>query len=412
MFVVALIADTIYVPPHQLSTPTISAVSSIIERRYPNRIICNVGLVICPYGPPVSVGDGVLVPGDGGSHHQAIFNVVVFRPFVEEVLVGTVTSCHEGGIDVSVGRFFEGVFIPAYWMLNPSTYDAAARCWVWTPNYDVDDDDGENENHEEDEEGGDGITTTTTTVKRQGAIENDAPMHNNETEVGVTTERGGEEDATTADRFEIVIGSEIRFKVKAVNFTRITNTMKGVQATTTSSLSSHMSSSSAPSSSSSSASQHQSLSTSDAKGIQQNGSGNGSTMMMNGSSDSDGLGIVGSSSSSSSNYNMTLATTNGGIMVGNADHDNHGGGTSGGGGGGGAVRMRSTSIDISNDSQHNHPAPMQIIGSICEDGLGLISWWKSTAGDDEEVMEEEAEYEEEECCENDMGGNGIKMEED
>ena len=412
MFVVALIADTIYVPPHQLSTPTISAVSSIIERRYPNRIICNVGLVICPYGPPVSVGDGVLVPGDGGSHHQAIFNVVVFRPFVEEVLVGTVTSCHEGGIDVSVGRFFERVFIPAYWMLNPSTYDAAARCWVWTPNYDVDDDDGENENHEEDEEGGDGITTTTTTVKRQGAIENDAPMHNNETEVGVTTERGGEEDATTADRFEIVIGSEIRFKVKAVNFTRITNTMKGVQATTTSSLSSHMSSSSAPSSSS--ASQHQSSTTSDAKGIQQNGSGNGSTMMMNGSSDSDGLGIVGSSSSSSSssssNNNMTLATTNGGIMVGNADHDNHGGGASGGGGG--AVRMRSTSIDISNDSQHNHPAPMQIIGSICEDGLGLISWWKSTAGDDEEVMEEEAEYEEEECCENDMGGNGIKMEED
>lgn len=352
------------------------------------------------------MGDGVLVPGDGGSHHQAIFNVVVFRPFVEEVLVGTVTSCHEGGIDVSVGRFFERVFIPAYWMLNPSTYDATARCWVWTPNYDDDDDDDEKHEEDEggvDEGGGNGIiTTTTTTVKRQEAIENDAPIQNNETEVGVT-ERGGEEDATTTDRFEIVIGSEIRFKVKAVNFTRITNTMKGVQATTTSSLSSHMSSSSAPSSSSS-ASQHQS-STSDAKGIQQNGSGNGSTMMMNGSSDSDGLDIVGSSSSS--NNNMTLATTNGGIMVGNADHDNHGGGTSGGGG---AVRMRSTSIDISNDSQHNHPAPMQIVGSICEDGLGLISWWKSTAGDNEEVMEEEAEYEEEEeCYENE---NGIKMEED
>lgn len=383
MFVIALIADTIYVPPHQLSTPSISAVSSIIEQRYPNRIIVNVGLVICPYGPPLSVGDGVLVPGDGGSHHQAVFNIVVFRPFVEEVLVGTVTSCTEGGIAVSVGTFFEQVFIPAYWMLNPSIYDDNAKCWVWTPNYD-DDDDEEGEDGE-DEEGENAITTT---VKREEMINDDELLHNNEIDVGVAEKGGGGEDTT--NRFEIVIGSEIRFKVKAVNFTRITNTMKGVQATTTSTLSSHMSSSAA--------SQHQS-SSSDAKG---HGSGNGSSSssssMMNGSS--NGLDIVGSN--------------NGGIMVGNPDHDNHGAGNTGAGAG--AIRMRSTSIDISTDPQHNHPAPMHIVGSICEDGLGLINWWKATAGDDEEeeVEEEmEAEYDEEECYDNDsMGGNRMKIEED
>ena len=388
MFVIALIADTIYVPPHQLSTPTISALSSIIEQRYPNRIIVNVGLVICPYGPPISVGDGVLVPGDGGSHHQVLFNIVVFRPFVEEVLVGTVTSCIESGITVSVGQFFEHVFIPAYWMLNPSIYDASAKCWVWTPNYD--DDDGEDANDEGEEDGGEnGITATT--VKREEMIDDndDAPIHNSKTNEGVTE---GGEDTDTNNRFEIVIGSEIRFKVKAVNFTRITNTMKGVQATTTSSLSSHMSSATTPTTASS---HHQSSST-DAKGIQQqNGIGNGSsssTMMNGGSGSSNGLDIVGS---------------NGGIMVGNPD-DNHGSGTTGAG----AVRMRSTSIDISNDTQ---PAPMQIVGSICEDGLGLISWWKSAAGEeDEEVMEAEydEEEEEEECYDNDMGGNGMTMEED
>lgn len=381
MFVIALIADTIYVPPHQLSTPTISAVSSIIEQRFPNRIIVNVGLVICPYGPPISVGDGVLVPGDGGSHHQVVFNIVVFRPFVEEVLVGIVTSCYESGITVSVGTFFEHVFIPAYWMLNPSIYDASAKCWVWTPNYDDDD------NDDDDNEGGDNGMTT---VKREEMIENDPILHNNnETEVGVA-EKGGGEDTT--NRFEIGIGSEIRFKVKAVNFTRITNTMKGVQATTTSSLSSHMASA-APSVA---ASQHQS-SSSDAK---EHGSSNGSSSSstMNGSS-SNGLDTVGS------NNCMTLAT-NGRITVGNPDHDDYGGGNTGAG----AIRMRSTSIDISTDPQQNHPAPMQIVGSICEDGLGLISWWKSTAGVDEEEVEEEmeAEYEEEEeeeeCYDNDWEG--------
>jgi DNA-directed RNA polymerase III subunit RPC8 len=394
MFVIALIADTIYVPPQQLSTPSISAVSSIIEQRYPNRIIVNVGLVICPYGPPISVGDGVLVPGDGGSHHQVLFNIVVFRPFVEEVLVGTVTSCIESGITVSVGQFFEHVFIPAYWMLNPSIYDATAKCWVWTPNYDDDDGEG-NEEGEGEEEGENGITTTTTTttttVKREEMIDDeDAPIHNNKTDVGVAE---GGEDTDTNNRFEIVIGSEIRFKVKAVNFTRITNTMKGVQATTTSSLSSHMSGTTTPTAA---ASQHQSSSSSstDAKGIQQNGIGNGGS--------SNGLDIIGSSS----NNGIPLAT-NGGIMVGNPD-DNHGSGNTGAG----AVRMRSTSIDISNDTQ---PAPMQIVGSICEDGLGLISWWKSTAGEDDEEEVMEAEYdeeEEEECYDDDMEGNGMTMEED
>ena len=147
MFVLTLLADTIRIPPHLLSIPTLTSVSSEIEKRYPNKIILDVGLIICPYGPPLEIGDGVLVPGDGGAHHQVIFQAVVFRPFVEEVLIGIVKESNEGGIIVSVGGFFESVFIPAYWMLNPSTYDAKSGLWVWTPKYD--DDDVEEEDGEE-----------------------------------------------------------------------------------------------------------------------------------------------------------------------------------------------------------------------------------------------------------------------
>ena len=62
----------------------------------------DVGLVICMYCPPLLVGDGVLVPGDGGSHHQVLFQTLVFCLFMEEVLVGIVTECQEGGVMVSV----------------------------------------------------------------------------------------------------------------------------------------------------------------------------------------------------------------------------------------------------------------------------------------------------------------------
>ena len=38
------------------------------------------------------------------------------------------------------------------------------------------------------------------------------------------------------------------------------------------------------------------------------------------------------------------------------------------------LRRRSSSISAGNDD--GLTAPMQIIGSICEDGLGAISWWQ------------------------------------
>ncbi|KAL7526319.1 hypothetical protein ACHAXR_001424, partial [Thalassiosira sp. AJA248-18] len=227
MFVLTLLADTIRIPPHLLAKPTLTSVQTEIEKRYPNKIIIDVGLLICPYGPPLEVGDGIIVPGDGGAHHQVLFQCVVFRPFVEEVLIGTVTESHEGGVVVSVGGFFDHVFIPAYWMLNPSRYDAELGLWVWTPTYDDDDDDEE----EEDDGGGEeGNNDTGVAVKQEDGMEattNVAPPP------AATKEESEGKEEEEENSFEIDIGSEIRFKVKAVNFTRITTTMKGVQATTT-----------------------------------------------------------------------------------------------------------------------------------------------------------------------------------
>jgi DNA-directed RNA polymerase subunit E'/Rpb7 len=374
MFVLALLADTIRVPPHLLSSPTLNAVSSIIERRYPNRIVIDVGLVICPYGPPLEVGDGILVPGDGGSHHQVIFRCLVFRPFVEEVLVGVVISSHGGGVTVSVGGFFDQVFIPAYWMLNPSSYDEDSGLWVWTPNYD--DEGGKDDGGHGDVAEAVGVSGEWSDgmVKREeDTDEVDEMMHEADKDAadgggGVHTEdkeRGGgwtTEDDAMSNRYVIEIGSEIRFKVKAVNFTRITTTMKGVQATTTTTTTTSHASSSDPT-------------------YGPNGSG-------------------GPKSPSSAEYGNNGNGTVDGNGNGVADDDDHGA----------AVRRRSSSADLSDAA--NHPAPMQIVGSICEDGLGLIGWWKSYTN--EEEGGEAAEY-----CDDDDGGaedlpvgNGMKMEEE
>uniref|UniRef100_A0A7S2EJI0 RNA polymerase III subunit Rpc25 domain-containing protein n=2 Tax=Ditylum brightwellii TaxID=49249 RepID=A0A7S2EJI0_9STRA len=276
MFVIATVADTIRVPAPLLFHPTLQSVNFEIEKKYPNRVIYDVGLVICRHGDALQIGDANLVAGDGGAHHDVIFRLVVFRPFVEEVCLGTITESTEEGIRISMG-FFEDVFIPAYWMLRPSHYNNDTGLWVWTPNYNEGGDEGE--------------------------------------------EEGGEEEAAADEnnQFEMEIGSEVRFKVKSINFTQVTDTAKGVQATTTTTA-------------------HQ----------------------------PNAASVVAPKPKSGQDSSGDNAP----------------------------VRKRSTSVDLSDAKKV--PASMHIVASICEDGLGLTSWWASP-GEEEDGEEEERVKEEEDA---------------
>jgi len=261
--------------------PTLECVHDEIEKKYPNRVIMDVGLVVARYGDALEVGDGVCVAGDGGAHHEVVFQLIVFRPFVEEVCVGTIVESNEEGIRVSLG-FYQDIFVPAYWMLRPSHFDKKSGLWVWTPNYGEDDEEEQKDEH----------------VKSESNTE---PIENIED----TDKNEQESEAEDENRFEMEIGSQIRFKVKSLNFTQVTKTAKGVQATTTTT--SH------------------------------------SNSMPKLNNDPDGIERP--------------------------------------------LRKRSISVDLSDAEKI--PASMNIVASICEDGLGLTSWWSS--GDDDEEGSEEGE---------------------
>mmetsp|Transcript_5694 Transcript_5694/g.8257 ORF Transcript_5694/g.8257 Transcript_5694/m.8257 type:complete len:283 (-) Transcript_5694:378-1226(-) len=280
MFVITTVADTVRIPPEMFAQPTLTSVHSEIEKRYPNRVIMDVGLVICRYGDALQIGDGVCVAGDGAAHHEVIFRLIMFRPFVEEVCVGNLIESNEEGIRVSLGDFFDDIFVPAYWMLRPSEFDANTGLWIWSPDYDDDENDGENKCCQGEEDDAD--------IKKEVQEEE-------------------------SNRYEMVIGSRIRFKVKAINFTQITNTAKGVQATTTT-----------------------------------------------------------TASQKSSYTESSLGAPAGVETTTNED--------------GGLVRKRSSSIDLSNSNRL--PSSMHILASICEDGLGLVSWWSN----EEEEGEEDEVY--------------------
>jgi DNA-directed RNA polymerase subunit E'/Rpb7 len=188
---------------------------------------------------------------------------------------------------VQLGGFFYDIFIPAYWMLRPTEFDPSKGVWVWMPQYEPDE---------------------------------------------------------PPERYEMDIGAEIRFKVKGINFTQITNTAKGVQATMSSTTSRQLPS-------------------------------GGATM--------DPISRSTNTDAGGGNHASTTSVN------GNNNHDNNDYRP---------VRKRSSSFDT---TEISHPACMTITGSICEDGLGLVSWWSSGDEPEEEPMEEEKDEEEEEIIQED-----------
>lgn len=347
MFVLTTVVDKIRVPADMLNMPTLEAIHNEIDIKYPNRVLMNVGLVICRAGSILKTANGLCVMGDGGSYHESLFKLVVFRPFVEEVCLGTIVKSTPEGIQVSLGNFYHDIFIPAYWMLSPSRYSEKLGLWVWSPDYGDGDgsDDGSKsaggDDAENDTGGADGADTTVKVesdagVKKEGesataSIENetkDVTMDEGGNETKDVTMDEGEnepkaedvdkdetmdEDDTSqngGEHFEMEIGAEIRFKVKSIHFTQVTHTAKGVQATTTTSAHSH----DVPTSSKASQGE-------------------------------DGKELSPEAKQRS-------------------------------------LRKRSLSVEISDMS--NLPASMNIVASICEDGLGLTSWWASGDGDDDD----------------------------
>lgn len=44
------------------------------------------------------IEESYIFPGDGASHTRVRFRFVVFRPFIEEILVGKIRSCSVDGV--------------------------------------------------------------------------------------------------------------------------------------------------------------------------------------------------------------------------------------------------------------------------------------------------------------------------
>lgn len=76
-----------------------------------SQVLSSVGLVIKLHDI-LEVGEGVVLPGDGAAIVPVKARLVVFKPFIGEVIVGRIVLANEGGIRVTM-QFFEHIWIAA-----------------------------------------------------------------------------------------------------------------------------------------------------------------------------------------------------------------------------------------------------------------------------------------------------------
>ena len=102
MFYKVELKDHIRVPPNLFNLPLEEAVIKRIKTKYAGFISKDLGIVIDVSGMK-AIGEGIIIPGDGASYYDVTFELLTFRPEMQEVVVGRIKDIAEFGAFINIG---------------------------------------------------------------------------------------------------------------------------------------------------------------------------------------------------------------------------------------------------------------------------------------------------------------------
>ena len=121
MFILTKMKSVVRLEPSSFERSLPDALKDALTEKLANKVLKDVGLVIALWDI-LKIGDSYLLPGDGASHTRVEFRILVFRPFMEEVLVGKIKCCTKQGVHLSLG-FFDDILIPPEALQHPHRFD-------------------------------------------------------------------------------------------------------------------------------------------------------------------------------------------------------------------------------------------------------------------------------------------------
>jgi len=96
------VKDRIRVTPNLFDLDTKEAVIKSLKKKYDGYISKELGVIMDVSGIK-QVGEGVIIPGDGSSYYEAVFDVLSFKPELQEVVSGKIRDIVDFGAFITLG---------------------------------------------------------------------------------------------------------------------------------------------------------------------------------------------------------------------------------------------------------------------------------------------------------------------
>ncbi|MEK6825838.1 MAG: DNA-directed RNA polymerase [Nanoarchaeota archaeon] len=102
MFYLVEVEDHIRVEPRHFGLPTKEAVEKQLKESYVNSVTKEMGFVISVVSVD-SVEDGVIIPGDGSPFYRSFFKLLIWKPELHELVLGTIVEIANFGAFMQIG---------------------------------------------------------------------------------------------------------------------------------------------------------------------------------------------------------------------------------------------------------------------------------------------------------------------
>jgi DNA-directed RNA polymerase subunit E' len=102
MFYLSEIKDHVRVEPKLFGLPTIEAVEKQLRESYKEYYDQDIGAVVSVVDV-LSVGDGVIIPGDGAAYYESTFKLLVWKPELQELVFGEIEEITDFGAFIDLG---------------------------------------------------------------------------------------------------------------------------------------------------------------------------------------------------------------------------------------------------------------------------------------------------------------------
>jgi len=102
MFYRVTVKDHIRVPPKLFDLGSEESVLQMIKKQYEGYISQELGIVI-DVSKINEIGEGVIIPGDGAPYYDTSFELLTFKPELQEVVLGKIRDIADFGAFISLG---------------------------------------------------------------------------------------------------------------------------------------------------------------------------------------------------------------------------------------------------------------------------------------------------------------------